>query len=269
MKNAGLRSRMQAPAPRVAAPDPARRGPRAASWIDHSPHMVAQRRKMEELVGGDSAPAVRPASGGHGLPEGLRKGLEALSGIDLSDVRVQTASSQPAQLQACAFARGNEIHLAPGQEQHLPHEAWHLVQQRQGRVAATGRVGGVAVNDDQALEAEADAMGSRALRQAVGPVATRGRRTAPEPAPVAQLKEYYAYGSANTTPHIHCYPGGAHLKVAGGDRYDLAQDGFRVSQDSINEAFDRVRSDYPLATNAVRVAVLAAMREILQGFRAR
>jgi len=30
-----------------------------------------------------------------------------------------------------------------------------------------------------------------------------------------------------------------------------------------------VRSDYPLATNAVRVAVLAAMREILQGFRAR
>ena len=76
MKNAGLRSRTQAPAPRVAAPDPASRGPRVASWIDHSPHMVAQRRKLEELVGGGSAPAVRRAGGAHALPEGLRSGLE-------------------------------------------------------------------------------------------------------------------------------------------------------------------------------------------------
>jgi len=269
MKNAGLRSRLQARTPRVAAPDPARCGPRSVSWIDHSPHMVAQRRKLQDMVGGDTAPAVQPASGGRGLPEGLRNGLESLSGIDLSDVRVQTVSSQPAQLQAYAFARGNEIHLAPGQERHLPHEAWHLVQQRQGRVAATGRVGGVAVNDDPALEAEADAMGSRALRQASGSQAVQSRVAPASGEAVAQLRTYYAYGAGNVTPHIHCYPGGAHLKVAGGDRYDLAQDGFRVSQDKIDEAFDRVRADYPLATNAVRVALLAEMQRILREFKAR
>jgi hypothetical protein len=27
----------------------------------------------------------------------------------------------------------------PGQEQHLPHEAWHVVQQKQGRVKPTGQ----------------------------------------------------------------------------------------------------------------------------------
>jgi len=41
------------------------------------------------------------------------------------------------QLQAQAYAGGNEAHFAPAQEQHLPHEAWHVAQQRQGRVDPT------------------------------------------------------------------------------------------------------------------------------------
>ncbi|HAP61901.1 MAG TPA: hypothetical protein DCR93_21180, partial [Cytophagales bacterium] len=32
---------------------------------------------------------------------------------------------------------GTDIHLAPGQQKHLPHEAWHVVQQKQGRVKPT------------------------------------------------------------------------------------------------------------------------------------
>ncbi|MEL6127089.1 MAG: DUF4157 domain-containing protein, partial [Pseudomonadota bacterium] len=36
-----------------------------------------------------------------------------------------------------AYAQGSNIHLGPGQDQHLPHEAWHVVQQRQGRVPTT------------------------------------------------------------------------------------------------------------------------------------
>lgn len=85
--------------------------------------------------------------------------------MDLSDVQVHRNSAQPAQLNAHAFAQGNQIHLAPGQEQHLPHEAWHVVQQRQGRVKPTMQMkGGVAVNDDQSLEREADAMGAKAAR---------------------------------------------------------------------------------------------------------
>ena len=68
----------------------------------------------------------------------------------------------PAAVGALAYAQGSDIHLAPGQERHLPHEAWHVVQQRQDRVRPTASAGGVAINDDAALEQEADAMGARA-----------------------------------------------------------------------------------------------------------
>ncbi len=81
----------------------------------------------------------------------------------MSDVRVHAGSPQPAQVGALAFAQGNDIHLAPGQERHLPHEAWHVVQQRQGRVQATVQAAGVLINDNPGLEAEADRMGARAV----------------------------------------------------------------------------------------------------------
>lgn len=55
----------------------------------------------------------------------------------MKDVKVNYNSDKPAQLQAHAYAQGNEIHIAPGQEKHLPHEAWHVAQQKQGRVKPT------------------------------------------------------------------------------------------------------------------------------------
>ena len=100
-----------------------------------------------------------------GLPDGLKSGIESLSGISLDDVNVHFNSSQPDQLDALAYTQGSEIHVAPGQEQHLPHEAWHIVQQAQGRVQPTMQLkDGVPVNDDQGLEHEADEMGTKALR---------------------------------------------------------------------------------------------------------
>ena len=98
-----------------------------------------------------------------GMPDKLKSGVENLSGIDMSDVKVQYNSSQPAQLNAHAYAQGTNIHIAPGQEKHLPHEAWHVVQQKQGRVKPTLQMKqGVAVNDDKGLEKEADVMGEKA-----------------------------------------------------------------------------------------------------------
>jgi hypothetical protein len=67
-----------------------------------------------------------------GLPDNLKTGMENLSGMSLDDVKVHRNSDKPAQLQAHAFAQGTDIHLASGQEKHLPHEAWHVVQQKQG-----------------------------------------------------------------------------------------------------------------------------------------
>lgn len=101
----------------------------------------------------------------NGLPFQLKSGIEQLSGISMDDVKVHHNSDKPAQLQAHAYAQGADIHLAKGQEKHLPHEAWHIVQQKQGRVKPTTQFKtGVPINDDKGLEKEADAMGARALQ---------------------------------------------------------------------------------------------------------
>jgi len=123
----------------------------------------------EELIQGQFATAElqpqlqqAPRANNTGLPDQLKSGIESLSGFSMDHVRVHFNSSQPAQLNALAYAQGSDIHLAPGQEQHLPHEAWHVVQQAQGRVRPTLQMkDGVPVNDDVGLEREADVMGER------------------------------------------------------------------------------------------------------------
>ena len=101
-----------------------------------------------------------------GLPDNLKSGVESLSGIAMDDVKVHYNSDKPAQLQAHAYAQGTDIHVAAGQEKHLPHEAWHVVQQKQGRVQATTQLkGAVPVNDDAGLEQEADNANLETLRR--------------------------------------------------------------------------------------------------------
>ena len=98
------------------------------------------------------------------MPDNLKTGVENLSGIDMSDVRVHYNSSKPAEVGALAYTQGTNIHLAQGQERHLPHEAWHVVQQKQGRVQSTLKMKGrVNINDDPALEKEADIMGAQVI----------------------------------------------------------------------------------------------------------
>lgn len=63
------------------------------------------------------------------LPPGLKTGIQTLSGLAMDDVAVHYGSSKPAEVQAAAYTQGTDIHLAAGQERHLPHEAWHVVQQ--------------------------------------------------------------------------------------------------------------------------------------------
>lgn len=100
-----------------------------------------------------------------GLPDKLKSGIEQLSGHSMDDVKVHYNSSKPAQLNAHAYAQGSEIHVASGQEKHLPHEAWHVVQQKQGRVKPTMQLKNkVNINDDSGLEKEADMMGEKALQ---------------------------------------------------------------------------------------------------------
>ena len=53
--------------------------------------------------------------------------------------------------------------MAQEQEKHLPHEAWHIVQQTQGRVQPTMQMeGSVDINDDTELEKAGYVMGAKA-----------------------------------------------------------------------------------------------------------
>ncbi len=123
---------------------------------------VAQLAGPEEELQLKKDPIQKKANN-TGMPDNLKNGIENMSGMDMSDVKVHYNSAKPAQLNALAYAQGNDIHVGAGQEKHLGHEAWHVVQQRQGRVAATTQLQGVAINDDSSLEHEADVMGAKAL----------------------------------------------------------------------------------------------------------
>lgn len=129
-------------------------------FADNRPGTLAQ-RKMQEALNNSS----RVQQNKTGLPDKLKNGIENLSGVSMDNTKVHYNSSKPAQLNAYAYAQGNDIHIAPGQEKHLAHEAWHVVQQKQGRVKATMQMKtGIGVNNDMGLEHEADVMGTKALQ---------------------------------------------------------------------------------------------------------
>lgn len=124
-----------------------------------------QKAAPEEELQMKAAP-VQKKENKTGMPDNLKSGVENLSGFSMDDVKVHYNSSQPAQLNALAYAQGTDIHIGPGQEKHLPHEAWHVAQQKQGRVQPTTQMKeGVPVNDDPGLEHEADVMGAKAMQQ--------------------------------------------------------------------------------------------------------
>lgn len=143
---------------------------RAIQEMASNSPQVQQSAQLQAIADNSASPQskiVQRKKNNTGLPENLKSGVENLSGYSLDDVKVHYNSSKPAALQAHAYAQGTDIHLAPGQEKHLPHEAWHVVQQKQGRVKATMQMKpGPGINDDGGLENEANAMGSLVLEKA-------------------------------------------------------------------------------------------------------
>lgn len=162
---------------------------------------VIQCREDEEPVQGkfSAKPAVQfvEKPNNTGLPNQLKTGIESLSGMSMDHVKVHYNSDKPAQLNAHAYAQGSDIHVAPGQEKHLPHEAWHVVQQAQGRVKPTMQMKGeVSVNDDAGLEHEADVMGAKALNTTN--VHDAGFVPVVSAAPASESIQRYAYGPGKT-----------------------------------------------------------------------
>ncbi|MCH9681502.1 MAG: DUF4157 domain-containing protein [Deltaproteobacteria bacterium] len=108
---------------------------------------------------------LRVIGEGRPLEPRIRETMENFFGADFSGVRVHEGPAAQA-MGALAFTLGEELHFAPGLYdpgsregvELLGHELAHVVQQRDGRVANPyGQ--GVAIVQDQALEAEADRLG--------------------------------------------------------------------------------------------------------------
>lgn len=135
----------------------------AESVVDSSLQSATlQRHAALADVVAQRAPEPRPNL--TGMPDNLKSGIESLSGYSMDDVRVHYNSDKPATVQALAYTQGTDIHVAPGQEHTLPHEAWHVAQQMAGRVSPTTNINGMPVNDNAGLEHEADVMGEKAVQ---------------------------------------------------------------------------------------------------------
>lgn len=111
---------------------------------------------------------------GDPLPTSLRLHMERYFGDDLSAVRVHTGPEAES-IGALAFTLGTDIYFAPSQYQPhtqygrelLGHELTHVLQQREGRVGNPFG-DGIAVVQDNDLEAEADAHGREAAKMQIG-----------------------------------------------------------------------------------------------------
>ena len=147
------------------APQNSSDGKNAAALRDNRPGFVAQGKFVSPATSQNylvDNRVTQKKGNNTGLPNQLKTNIENISGHSLDDVKVHYNSNKPAQLQALAYAQGTDIHIAAGQEKHLPHEAWHVVQQKQGRVKPTTQLKGkVNINDNTGLEKEADVMSDK------------------------------------------------------------------------------------------------------------
>jgi len=181
---------------------------------------MAKNTSLEEAKTGSST----------SLPDPMKTNMEQMGGVDLSDVKVFPNSEKPVQLKAEAYAQGNEIHLSNGQ--HLGHEAWHVVQQKQGRVTPTIQANnGAQINADPALEKEADDMGAK-VRQ-MKQVESNSK---PSLAKVSEMQPLTQLKAANTSV-VQCKG----QKISG---YDFDNGFYATNRDKLHEDLETLLSKY-------------------------
>lgn len=157
---------------------------------EESPRIFARNIGAED-TGGEGCHAHAGVAQLHAEPYGARpgaagrliSGMEALTGIDLGDVRVQYNSPEPAKFGARAYTRRNRVYLGPGREGSLGHELGHAVQQKRSMVGPTAWYGGVPVNDDPALETGAGSLAREAEFLAAGLFSSGFPAGSPAPMP--------------------------------------------------------------------------------------
>ncbi len=185
------------------------------------------------------AEAEAPSGGrGHALPAPLRAQMEDAFDFSFASVRMHEGG-EARSMGALAYTQGTDVHFAPGQydpasargQELIGHELAHVVQQSEGRVAATTQLKGVGLNDDSALEQEADDWGARAARgESVGRGGTAAAAIGRGDAPVQRYKDFRTIGEEDSKnqPHWANSPG---LRVADDGTAAIAQASIAGSQE--------------------------------------
>ena len=104
------------------------------------------------------------------LPDEVQTKMEGAFGTSFDDVNIHKDDNSATDMGALAYTQGKDVHFAPGQynpgtqkgQELIGHELTHVEQQKAGRVQPTKQGKGMAVNDNPALEKEADVMGKKA-----------------------------------------------------------------------------------------------------------
>ena len=104
------------------------------------------------------------------MPNDVKGQMENSFGTDFSDVKIHTNSEKASKIGAHAFTQGNNVHFAQGKfdpstksgKQLLGHELSHVVQQKNGQVKPNIQMKGMAINNEDKHESEADKQGALA-----------------------------------------------------------------------------------------------------------
>jgi hypothetical protein len=158
--------------------------------------VLALQRAVGNQAFGSLLPGRADTAPASGLPPALLAKMQTAFGTDFSDVRVDRASPSATALGALAYTQGSRIHVAPGHwapqtprgQELIGHELAHVVQQRAGRVRATAQFKGVGLNDNAALESEAESLGARAARTGGPPSRARAPVAAATPRAVTDSR---------------------------------------------------------------------------------
>lgn len=115
------------------------------------------------------ASSTKKAASENAASENVLSTMGENFGQDFSSVKINTNSDKAKSMNALAYTQGEKIDFAPGQynpsskagQALIGHELTHVIQQRQNRVKSTNTIQGYQLNDDPALEAEANQMGKK------------------------------------------------------------------------------------------------------------
>lgn len=181
-----------------------------------------------------------------GIPEPLKGQLESENNVDLSDVEVIRDSNKPAEYGTEAFSANKKIHLAPGKEDHLEHEARHEVQKKQGKVKATGKLkDGTPVNTDPELEKDADKNNPTAANPVTSGQLTKAELPQAKPDASADKQAQDKEGKTDKSPNKDSKKSSAKGKPGSKSK----QKGNDKEEGGISEKTDKATSNAPAETS--------------------